>query len=66
MPTNLAIDDRLIEEAVKVGNHKTKKDAVTEALQEYIQKRKQLKIKKLFNSVVYEKSYDYKKQRKVK
>jgi len=66
MPTNLAIDDRLIEEAVKAGNHKTKKAAVTEALQEYIQRRKQLKIKKLFNAIVYEKSYDYKKQRKVK
>jgi len=66
MPTNLAIDDRLIEKAVKAGNHKTKKEAVTEALKEYIQKREQLKIKKLFNSVVYEKSYDYKKQRKVK
>ncbi|MFN7956493.1 MAG: type II toxin-antitoxin system VapB family antitoxin, partial [bacterium] len=36
MPTNLAVDDELIEQARRVGKHKTKKDAVTVALQEYI------------------------------
>ena len=36
MPTNLAIDDRLLEEAQKVGGHRTKKETVTVALQEYI------------------------------
>lgn len=36
MPTNLAIDDRLIEEARQVGHHSTKKEAVTAALGEYI------------------------------
>ncbi len=36
MPTNLALDDELIEQARRVGQHKTKKDAVTVALQEYI------------------------------
>ncbi len=41
MPTNLAIDDRLIEEARKLGNHRTKKDAVTAALDEYIRRRRQ-------------------------
>ncbi|HHS12936.1 MAG TPA: type II toxin-antitoxin system VapB family antitoxin, partial [bacterium] len=40
MPTNLAIDDQLIENARKIGKHKTKKAAVTEALKEYIQRRK--------------------------
>ena len=44
MATNLAIDDRLILEAQKIGNHRTKKSAVTEALKEYIQRRKQLGI----------------------
>ena len=32
MPTNLAIDDRLIEQAQKIGRHKTKKDTVNAAL----------------------------------
>ena len=63
MPTNVAIDDQLIEEAQKTGNHRTKKAAVTEALQEYIQRRKQLKIIDLFGSIDYEPDYDYKKQR---
>jgi len=41
MPTNLAIDDRLIEEARKLGHHRTKKETVTAALDEYIKRRKQ-------------------------
>ena len=54
MPTNVAIDDKLIEEAQKIGNHRTKKAAVIEALQEYIQRRKQLKIIDLFGSIDHE------------
>src|SRR5690242_12607048 len=42
MPTNLAIDDKLIEQARRVGHHKTKKEAVTAALSEYIAHRKRL------------------------
>lgn len=63
MATNLAIDDRLILEAQKIGNHKTKKSAVTEALKEYIQRRKQLEIIKIFGKIDYDKDYDYKAQR---
>jgi hypothetical protein len=63
MPTNLAIDDSLIQEAVRVGLHKTKKAAVTVALSEYIQRRKQQEIISLFGSVDYDTSYDYKEQR---
>jgi len=44
MATNLALDDQLIKEALLIGQHKTKKAVVTEALEEYINKRKQLKI----------------------
>ena len=64
MPTNLAIDDRLIEEAQKIGGHRTKKAAVTEALNEYIRHRKQAKILELFGTVDFDPSYDYKKQRR--
>ena len=63
MPSNLAIDDKLLELAKSIGKHKTKKAVVTEALQEYIQRRKQYKITKLFGSIEYEDDYDYKKQR---
>jgi hypothetical protein len=65
MATNLAIDDSLIEEAKIVGHHKTKKDAVTIALKEYIQRHKQSEILNLFGKIEYDNKYDYKKQRKL-
>ncbi|MHC1728390.1 MAG: type II toxin-antitoxin system VapB family antitoxin [Syntrophobacteraceae bacterium] len=64
MATNLAIDDKLIEEARLIGKHATKKGVVTEALQEYIQRRKQIDILDLFHSVDYEPDYDYREQRR--
>jgi Arc/MetJ family transcription regulator len=66
MPTNLAIDDRLLEEAQRIGRHRTKRETVTVALQEYIEHRKQQEILSLFGSVDYERSYDYKRERKAK
>lgn len=64
MATNLAINDNLIKEAVEVGHHRTKKEAVTTALEEYIQRHKQQKILELFGSINYVPGYDYKKHRK--
>lgn len=66
MPTNLALDDRLIEEAKKLGRHRTKKAAVTAALDEYIQRRKQQEIVSLFGTIDYDESYDYKRARRQK
>ena len=64
MATNLAIDDKLLEEARIVGKHATKKAVVNEALTEYIQRRKQVEIISLFHAVEYDPDYDYKIQRK--
>ena len=64
MPTNLAIHDSLLEEAQKIGGHRTKKATVTEALEEYIQRRKQARIVSLFGTVELDPTYDYKKQRR--
>lgn len=66
MATNLAIDSSLIEEARIISGKSTKKAAVIEALNEYIQRRKQLKITDLFGKIEYDSKYDYKKQRRVK
>jgi hypothetical protein len=63
MATNLAIDDKLIDEARRIGKHKTKKEAVTAALDEYIRHRKQLEILKLFGTIDYDPTYDYRKMR---
>ena len=65
MATNLALDDKLIDEVRKIGNYKTKKEAVTAALKEYIITRKQRKIKNLFGLIEYDTDYNYKKQRSV-
>ena len=63
MATNLAIDDRLIQEAQKLGLHRTKKEAVTAALDEYIRRHRQQDILSLFGSIEYQRDYNYKKHR---
>jgi Arc/MetJ family transcription regulator len=64
MATNLAIDDRLLEKARRVGGHRTKKATVTEALEEYIRRRQQREIVRLFGKVELDPGYDYKAQRR--
>jgi Arc/MetJ family transcription regulator len=66
MPTNLALDDSLIEEARRTGGHKTKKDAVNAALKEYVQRRKQLRLLSQFGTIDYDPGYDYKAERRKK
>ena len=63
MATNLALDDSLIAEAVKVGNHRTKREAVTAALQEYVQARKRLEILAWAGKVDYYEDYEPKRLR---
>ena len=64
MATNLAIDERLLNEALRVGGLKTKKNTVTQALQEYVQRRKQARILDLFGKVDFDPKYDHKQQRR--
>jgi Arc/MetJ family transcription regulator len=64
VPTKLAIDDRLIAEAQKLGRHRTKKETVNAALDEYVQRRKQQQILALFGSIEYDGNYDYKRERR--
>jgi hypothetical protein len=65
MATNLALDDGLIEEARQLGGLRTKKDVVTQALLEYVQRRKQLKLLDLFGTVDFAEDFDAQKQRAV-
>jgi len=64
MLTIFAIDGRLLEEAQRIGGQRTKEGTVTEALREYIQRRKQAKIVELFGTIELDSKYDYKKQRR--
>lgn len=63
MPTNLALDDTLLNEALEIGRLKTKKETVTLALKEFIAKRKQFKLLELAGSIEYDENYDYKAMR---
>jgi Arc/MetJ family transcription regulator len=64
MATNLALDDKLIEEARRAGKHKTKKEAVSAALEEYVRRRKQLEILEAFGKFEFDPTYDYKAERR--
>lgn len=64
MPTNLAIDDALLAEALRLGGQRTKKDTVNQALREYIERRQQAAIVDLFGTIEIDAAYDYKKQRR--
>jgi Arc/MetJ family transcription regulator len=64
MATNLALDDQLINDAVKLGGHKTKREAVTAALQEYVKSKRRLGILELFGKVEFDPAWDYKAARR--
>ena len=64
MATNLKIDPDLLNEAKRVGGFKTKKDAVNQALTEFIQHRRQLDILDLEGKIDFFEDYDHKALRK--
>jgi len=66
MATNLALDDQLIEEARVLGGHRTKREVVTQALLDYVQKKKQLQILNSFGTIDFDLNYDPAMQRKFK
>ena len=63
MATNLAIDE-LLEQALLIGGHKTKKATMMEALREYIQRRQQAAITSLFGKIDIDPDYDHEQQRR--
>ena len=63
MATNLSIDPELIEQALEVSGERTKKAAVTKALQEFIARRQQKRVLELFGKLEWDAAYDYKAER---
>jgi hypothetical protein len=63
MATNLSIDPKLIDRALEVSGERTKKAAVTKALQEFIARRRQKRLLDLMGKLDWESSYDYKAER---
>lgn len=64
MATNLKLNEAFLAEALKLGGHKTKRETVDEALEEYIARRKQRQILQLAGTVEWDPGYDYKNQRR--
>ena len=63
MATNLSLDPDLLERALKVSGERTKKAAVTRALEEFIARRRQKGIVELLGKLEWNGSYDYKAER---
>lgn len=63
MPTSLKLDDKMVEEAVKLGNFKTKQEALNAALTEFVQRRNRLRILELAGKIDFDPHWDYKKMR---
>lgn len=63
MATNLSIDPALLDRALAVSGERTKKAAVTKALQEFIARREQKRLVELFGSLDWDPGYDYKSER---
>jgi len=64
MATNLALDDQLVEEAKRLGKHRTKREAVNEAIAEYVARRRRRKVLNIFGKMDWDPDYDYKAQRR--
>ena len=63
MATNLSIDPKLIDRALELSGERTKKAAVTRALEEFIARRKQRALLELMGKLEWDTSSDYKKER---
>jgi Arc/MetJ family transcription regulator len=66
MATNLSIDPDLLERALQVSGERTKKAAVTKALQEFIARRRQKRLLELIGKLEWDDAYDYKAERRRK
>lgn len=58
-----SLDRDLLDEAKRLGRHKTEEEAVSAALKEYVQHRKQMEILEMFGTIDYDPEYDYKAER---
>jgi hypothetical protein len=64
MATNLNLDPRLVEDARRLGHHRTKREAVEGALREYIRRRACVEALSGFSSIEFDPAYDYKTERR--
>ena len=63
MATNLSIDPEVLERALEVSGERTKKAAVTKALEEFIARRRQKRLLELMGKLEWDEAFDYKAER---
>ena len=63
MATNLSIDPDLLDRALAVSGERTKKAAVTKALQEFVARRQQKRLLELMGKLEWDEGFDYKAER---
>ena len=66
MRTNVVLDERLVDEALKLSNAKTKKELIHKALKEFVENRKRLNLLDLSGKIKFAEGYDYKGMREGK
>ena len=64
LATNLSLDPKLIERTVELSGEKTKKAAVTRALEEFVARREQKNVADLFGKLEWDPDFDHKTERK--
>ena len=63
MATNVKLNEKMVEEAVRLGNFKTKQEALNVALSEFVERRNRLRILELAGKIEFRPDWDYKKMR---
>ena len=63
MATNFYLDPDLIDRALELSGERTKKTAVTRALEEFIAQREQKRLLELMGNLEWDNSFDYKAER---
>lgn len=63
MRTNIVLDEKLVKEAMKLANVKTKREAVHVALRRFVQSGRQKRLLDLYGTGGVRRNYDYKKAR---
>ncbi len=66
MATNLAIDEKLLAAAQRVGKHKTKRETVNRALREYVRRHQQLQALEAFGSFEFDSTWDHRRDRRAR
>ncbi len=60
MRTNIVLDNKLVEEALKLSGLKTKKEVIHQALLEFVQNRNRRDLRELQGKILFDDAYDYK------